>query len=305
MDVAHPPQASPIDLSATYESGGRQLAWKTVRLATDLAELRSVTGADSNYFYFRLQSFRPEPVAIDVDSDAQVQLWHNGQLLPREAWELISLEAGSNDFLLRVASKSSQPRVALRYRAGEQVQASLPEKLGLGTLAQRIAAGANAAQQETLQQFLSVDWQQAVARGNAERGRKLFGADALGCVKCHAVLPGQTGGGAPSLAGANKRYTTAQLVESILLPSKQIAPVFRGTSLVTTSGQVVSGLVVEENAERLIMLQPDATRQSIALADIEARQLQDTSPMPAGLVRTPEELRDILAYLLSEEAEAP
>ncbi|MEX0938933.1 MAG: ThuA domain-containing protein [Pirellulales bacterium] len=303
LAAAHPPQSGPIDLAATYDSARQRLVWKTIRTGGDLTASLAATGPGSYYLYFRLQSFRPEPVAIHLDTDAQVQLWHNGQILPREAWELISLDAGSNDFLLRLASTTAQPHVALRYRAGEQVQASLPEKLGLGTLAERIRSGADAAQQESLQQFLTVDWQDAVAEGDAERGRKLFGADALGCVKCHAVLPGQSGGGAPSLAGASKRYTTAQLVESILLPSKQVAPVFRATSLATTSGEILSGLIVEENAENLVVLQPDATRRSIPLEEVEARQLQDVSPMPAGLVRTPEELGDILAYLLSENAQ--
>ena len=34
-------------------------------------------------------------------------------------------------------------------------------------------------------------------------------------------------------------------------------------------------------------------------------RLQATSPMPNGLVKTPDELRDLLAYLLSENPPAP
>ena len=34
--------------------------------------------------------------------------------------------------------------------------------------------------------------------------------------------------------------------------------------------------------------------------DIEERMTTATSPMPAGVVKTPAELRDLLAYLLSE-----
>jgi hypothetical protein len=43
---------------------------------------------------------------------------------------------------------------------------------------------------------------------------------------------------------------------------------------------------------------PDATRKTIATADVELRKVQDISPMPAGLVKTPDELRDLLAFLL-------
>ncbi|HJT79016.1 MAG TPA: c-type cytochrome, partial [Gemmataceae bacterium] len=59
-------------------------------------------------------------------------------------------------------------------------------------------------------EFLAVDWQQEVRRGDTAEGRKLFGT--LGCVKCHAITAGQKGGGAPSLTEAGKRFTVPYLV---------------------------------------------------------------------------------------------
>lgn len=140
---------------------------------------------------------------------------------------------------------------------------------------------------------------------SAERGRRLFGADALGCVKCHAIVANQKGGGAPSLAGTAARFTVSHLVESILLPNKQVAPVFGTTSLVTTDGKTLSGLVVEENDEQVVLLLPTAARQAVARTDIEARRLQPVSPMPSGLVKTADELRDLLAYLLTPNPRIP
>lgn len=95
------------------------------------------------------------------------------------------------------------------------------------------------------------------------------------------------------------RVTVPHVVESILLPSKQIAEPFRGTIIQTKAGLVVAGLVVQETARELEMLLPDTTRKKIGKDDIEERVFSKISPMPAAIVRTPVELRDLLAYMLS------
>ena len=63
--------------------------------------------------------------------------------------------------------------------------------------------------------------------------------------------------------------------------------------------------MVEENDTDLVLLLPTAARQVVAKSEIETRKLQPTSPMPSGLVKTPVELGDLLAYLLSENPKAP
>jgi putative heme-binding domain-containing protein len=154
-------------------------------------------------------------------------------------------------------------------------------------------------------EFLSVDWGSATTRGNVDRGRKLFSADALGCAKCHAIRQNQKGGGGPSLADAAKRFTVSHLVEAILTPSQQVAPVFGTTSIITSKGETLSGLVVAENDRHLTLLLPTAQRREVSKSDIDERKLQNVSPMPSGLVKTPAELSDLLAYLLSADPPAP
>ena len=153
--------------------------------------------------------------------------------------------------------------------------------------------------------FLKTDWVKAVRQGDKTRGRKLFGAQGLGCAKCHGITADAALNGGPSLAEAGRRFTTPHLVESILFPGKQVSPVFRTTLVVTTAGKTITGLVVGETADKLELLQPDATRITIPSTQVDERKLQDASPMPAGLVKTPDELRDILAYLLSENPPPP
>jgi putative heme-binding domain-containing protein len=190
----------------------------------------------------------------------------------------------------------------LNYRAAPGVVERLPEAMSLAGLVDRLkTAGKGDATVDPA--FLKVDWPAVIARGDAKRGRQLFGT--IGCAKCHAITGDSVVSGGPSLVDARKRFTVPYLVESVLLPSKQVSPVFRATYIETKSGLTLTGLVVKETSAVLELLLSDATHKEISKKDIESRKLLDLSPMPSGIVKTPEELRDILAYLLSENPQAP
>lgn len=171
----------------------------------------------------------------------------------------------------------------------------LPERVDSAQLAARLRQAA--AGGEVPAELLEIDWS-GPNEGDAARGRQLFAS--IGCAKCHGITAEQPGGGAPNLADAQRRFTAAYLVESVLLPSKQIAEPFRSTVLSLANGQVVTGLVVNETADALELLLPDATRRRISADEIEERGVGRVSPMPSGLIKTPQELRDLLAYLLSD-----
>jgi len=303
----HPPESGPIDLSATFAIAGKQVAWQLVDVAVGLR--LAAAPADrpaSSYLYFRLQSLQPERAMVELSAPGPLRVWHNGRAVePVAGPVIVNLEPGGNDVLIRLAHATKAADASVEVRAAGQVVAVLPEKLGLGTLAERLQQSSADAGATVAAEFLKVDWSAAAASGDAERGRRLFSADALGCVRCHAILPNQKGGGAPSLSGAKARFNVSQLVESILAPGKQVAPVFSTTTVVTLDGLAHSGLVVEENDRELVLLLPTAARQSVPKTTIETRKLQPTSPMPAGLVKAPAELADLLAYLLSDNPRAP
>jgi len=167
-------------------------------------------------------------------------------------------------------------------------------------LAERLASAAEApnAADQVPPEFLDVDWKLAARDGDAERGGKLFGPDGIGCAKCHSVANDMAVQGGPSLAGARKRFTVPYLVESILLPGRQVSPLFKATVIVTADGKVHAGLVIGETSDKLEMLSRQAQRIEVDKSSILERKVEDISPMPAGLVRKPDELRDILAFLL-------
>ncbi|MDP7276711.1 MAG: hypothetical protein QF363_14615, partial [Planctomycetaceae bacterium] len=69
--------------------------------------------------------------------------------------------------------------------------------------------------------------------------------------------------------------------------------------IATTGGKVHTGLVVGETGTIVTLLTREAKRVEIKRGEIEDRKLQNVSAMPAGLVKTPRELKDLLAFLLS------
>jgi putative heme-binding domain-containing protein len=312
--AVHPPEGGPIDLSATYLSDDKKLAWKEEAPGHhfELSKRFGPCDRSSFYAYFHLESVDRSRAQLLIGSDDGVKVWHNGKevwnndvergALPLQDVVPLDLQPGGNDLLVRVRNIRGDCGLYLNYRAAPGVVARLPEALGSAGLADRLksAGSGNTAVDPA---FLKVDWSTLVAHGDVKKGRLLFGS--VGCAKCHAIAADTAVSGGPSLADARKRFTVPYLVESVLLPSKQISPVFRATLIETKAGQSLSGLVVKETAEVIELLLPDATRKEIAKKNIDSRKLLDLSPMPAGIVKTPEELRDILAYLLSESPQAP
>ncbi|HEV3341194.1 MAG TPA: HEAT repeat domain-containing protein [Pirellulales bacterium] len=307
----HPPEVGPVDLSAIYLKADAKLDWKEVDNAShiDFARAFGAPADSSFYAYFRMETLGRERVRLMVGSDDGVKVWHNGRevwtnaveraALPLQDVVPLALEPGSNDVLVRVQNISGECGLYLHYRALGSVGVRLPEKVGTDSLAERLKSAAAKGGGEVAPAFLAVDWAKAVAEADPAQGRRLF--EKLACAKCHAVGADAPSTGGPSLADAGKRFTLPYLVESVLLPSKQISPVFRRTSLETDDGKIVTGLVVSETADRLELLEQDGTRRSLAKSEIVERALQDVSPMPAGIVKTPAELSELLAYLLRGE----
>ena len=311
IEQAHPPEQGAIDLTASYQGASGPMAWEGVqgehgRFAT-ASFPRSKSGG-SCYLYFQLQSVRRQPALLTLDSPDAIKAWHNGRPLqalaasgPNSREWLLDLQPGSNDVLLRVHSAQAFAEIKIAVQARGELAAVLPEKLDASLLSERLKSGGGA--ERIASEFLDVDWPQAAGQGDAAQGRKLFGT--LGCVKCHAIAPDQKGGGAPSLVDVRKRFNVPYLVESVLLPSKQVAEPFKAAVIVADDGQIVTGLVVSESEAELELLLADATRKTIAKRQIEERSIAAISPMPAGIVKTPAELRDLLAYLLSENPTPP
>ena len=136
------------------------------------------------------------------------------------------------------------------------------------------------------------------AKGDAERGRSLFAAQS--CRACHSDTDGQTPKG-PHLVDIGKRYSAAELVESILKPSEKIAQGYEAYGFAMASGRTFTGFVVSEGAASIEIRESSGDLHELQRADIEERRRQDPSAMPEGVAAnlTPEQLADLVAYLQS------
>jgi len=147
--------------------------------------------------------------------------------------------------------------------------------------------------------FRNFDWQTEAARGDTKKGQELF--TTRGCAVCHEIKSGDKGGGGPSLAGAGSRFNVAYLVESVITPNKTVAPMFRWTLVRFKDDEEVAGLVTGETSDEIDLLLPAGVHRAVRKGDIAKREIQDRSPMPEGMIQTPAELRDLLAFLLSQK----
>jgi len=143
--------------------------------------------------------------------------------------------------------------------------------------------------------------------GNAERGKSLFfDLKASACSKCHRV--GKEGGTVgPDLSGISLKYNRAQLIESVLFPSKQILDGYHVTIVETKAGQVVSGIIREDTADGLTLIDAEGKLHTIKKGDVESRKKSEKSIMPDGLQTglSLTEFADLISYLESLKEKAP
>lgn len=137
--------------------------------------------------------------------------------------------------------------------------------------------------------------------GQAGRGRaRFFGDASQQCILCHR-LQGQGRDVGPDLDGIGAKRTPAELLESVLLPSKLVDPKYTTHLILVDDGTLVSGLKIEDTQNDLLIRSADGKDHRISKASIESHRLQSESLMPAGLAAemTAEELADLLAFLSS------
>jgi putative heme-binding domain-containing protein len=137
--------------------------------------------------------------------------------------------------------------------------------------------------------------------GDAVRGRTYF-FDPSGsqCSTCHRV--GEQGGRVgPALDDIGLRQSPSQIFESIADPSRVIDPRYQSHVVLTTDGQVITGLLAEENSERFVFVNGQGEPIQIAKSDVETRKTESKSLMPSGLASgmTAQQMADLLAYLSS------
>ncbi|MBI1916233.1 MAG: c-type cytochrome [Planctomycetes bacterium] len=141
---------------------------------------------------------------------------------------------------------------------------------------------------ERMKQFLRE------SRGDARAGVPVFNKV---CAQCHKMYgEGQEVG--PDIT-VNGRASFDQLLSNVFDPSLVIGAAYQATTVVTKKGQVLTGLLVEDNAERVVLKMQGGKLETIPRRSIEDVEVSKLSMMPEDLEKQlkPQEIADLFAYL--------
>jgi putative heme-binding domain-containing protein len=232
----------------------------------------------------------PEPCAVEflASSSGTLQVWLNGlSLYRREKARTFQIDsdrfpgtlvAGMNRLFVQLGPAERANAFHLRFRR----------------------KSATLAHERLTQAALS-------RPGNPEQGRKLFFAtDKSLCLKCHRLRDqGERIG--PDLTGVGARFARIYLIESILEPSRTIAPSFATQVLALKNGQVLTGVKIAETDTTLSLADNQGAKHLLAKADIEEQRSSPLSTMPEGLEKrfTEDEFIDLIAFLASQKDGRP
>ncbi len=143
-----------------------------------------------------------------------------------------------------------------------------------------------------------------VMRSHAERGHEenvRLGAQifAKNCANCHQVN-GQGPRIGPQLDGIGARGLD-RLLEDILDPNRNVDQAFRQTTLILKKGQVLSGLLLKEEGEILVLADAQGKEIRVAKDEVEERNTSQVSPMPGNFAEqiSEDDFNNLLAYLLT------
>jgi quinoprotein glucose dehydrogenase len=138
----------------------------------------------------------------------------------------------------------------------------------------------------------------ALYGGDAKEGRKIFfERPEAACVRCHKIS-GEGGEVGPDLSQLAARQTREYILESVLLPNKQIAQGYETVVATLKNGTAYAGIVKSENDTELVLNSPEDGLLTLKKKDIQSRE-RGLSAMPDGLQNalSKKDLQDLVEFL--------
>lgn len=139
----------------------------------------------------------------------------------------------------------------------------------------------------------------AASAGDKAAGKAIF--DKV-CVTCHKF--GEAGKEiGPNLTSIAAKLKRPEIIEALLWPSKTIEDKYQPTLIQTKDGDIISGLVVKENARAVTIATADHPEAPVEVlkSKMQDRAKSTTSMMPENLLDayTPEQISGLIALLLA------
>jgi putative membrane-bound dehydrogenase-like protein len=280
----------------------------TARLARAIAILRQ---ADSPAFQ-RLDAIRDLAGSHDTNAVATLQTLVRDPAQPaaHRAEAVLALTGSHEDHLTELLPvlATAPAEVQLEFVRGLR---SWLDKPGVRDALTRLAA---TQPEPRLQSQLQLALGQSVKRpasddawraalkeapGDAAIGRRVFFSPGASCGKCHRV-EGRGGLVGTDLSTIARAADREKLMQSILNPSRDVAPQFAQHIVETRDGETYAGRIFSEGADgSLTLLNGESSAFVIPKALIHENQPNATSLMPDGLAdgMTVQDFRDLIAYL--------
>jgi putative heme-binding domain-containing protein len=148
------------------------------------------------------------------------------------------------------------------------------------------------------------EWRKALdGNCDAASGRRVFFSPSVGCARCHRIeeFGGNIG---PDLSTIARGADREKLLQSILHPSRDIAPQFVSHTVETKDGQEFTGLLIGQSVNEGVTLFMADSRAVLIPPSLIASQTQSkVSLMPEELARglSVQDFRDLMAFLLSRK----
>jgi len=148
-----------------------------------------------------------------------------------------------------------------------------------------------------IEKYRALLTREVLAKADPVNGRLVFNRT---CFQCHTLFGAGNKIG-PDLTGSN-RTELYYILENLIDPSAMIGNDYRLNNIVTGSGRLISGIIVEES-ERALTVQTPTERLVVPKNDIEERRESPISMMPEGQIEqmSLNELRDLIGYLRGKQ----
>jgi putative heme-binding domain-containing protein len=136
---------------------------------------------------------------------------------------------------------------------------------------------------------------------NFEQGKAMFAASL--CISCH-TMKGEGGVSGPDLTQLGTRFSTKDILEAIIDPSKTISDQYGATVFYLKDGGSVLGRLIREEGDNYVISQnpfaPQIVRE-IPKKEVARTRVSEVSPMLPGMINrlNSEELKDLVAYLVA------
>ena len=296
------PTMEPFDIAAPpldkefKDLNGKPIKWKPAKVeaATGRVNLTSQMTAHTDvncYAVTEIDSPAEREVELLGGSDDYLTVWVNGKKVFED--------------LTDKGWKADQYRIRATLKAGKNIIVAKCGNHGGGwEFSLSLPTAKKGKLFDTVVKKLDPKAYDAFAlknKGDAEHGRKMFfDLKGVACAKCHKVRNEGSDVG-PDLASVGGKYNRAQLIESLLFPSKQILDGYRQTIVGMSDGRILSGIVRGDTPEELTLIDAEGKKHVLPKKQIEEAKLSDLSLMPEGLNTgmSLQDFADVIAFLES------